>query len=140
MISSQHVMPLLLEACPGFRPKWDEHLAWWNGKEPGLYNDTGEFAAYLRDRFVAGDTSEFPAAFAVIEQLVIDGDAEVRDLAVIGILESLQNLASHRAFGYEVFETWLGPRSMDGWRELEGLWVAKESLMDVFRARKADDR
>ncbi|MGH9938950.1 MAG: hypothetical protein ACREAM_22150 [Blastocatellia bacterium] len=38
---------LIIEACPGFQPTWQEHLDWWKGEEPGAYNDTSEFARYL---------------------------------------------------------------------------------------------
>lgn len=29
MITVPQIMPLLLDSCSGFRPAWEEHLAWW---------------------------------------------------------------------------------------------------------------
>lgn len=69
MITKLQVKPLLLEACPGFQPAWQEHLGWWKGEEPGAYNNTSEFARYLVESFESGQTSEFPAAFSAIENL-----------------------------------------------------------------------
>ncbi len=126
-------MPLLLEACPGFQPAWQEHLDWWKGEEPGVYNDTSEFARYLVESFESGQTSEFPKAFATIERILNEGDQESRDIAGIGVIESLQTIASHSCGG-DVFIPWLGPTSRRAWAEIEKMWEGKNSLADVIRA------
>jgi len=83
-------MPLLLEACPGFQPTWQAHLDWCKDEEPGAYNNTSEFARYLVESFESGQISEFPAAFAAIEKILNEGDQGSRDIAGIGVIESLQ--------------------------------------------------
>ena len=126
-------MPLLLEACPGFQPAWQEHLDWWKGEEPGVYNDTSEFARYIVESFESGQTSEFPKAFATIERILNEGDQESRDIAGIGVIESLQTIASHSCGG-DVFSPWLGTTSRRAWAEIEKMWEGKNSLADVIRA------
>lgn len=129
-------MPLLLEACPGFRPAWEAHLEWWKGEEPGAYNDTAEFARYLVESFERGQTAELPSAFAAIEKILNEGDQESRDIAGIGVLESLQTIGSNHSCGEDVFIQWLGPTSRRAWAEIEEIWEGKQSLMDVIRAER----
>ena len=127
-------MPLLLEACPGFQPTWQAHLEWWEGEEPGAYNHTSEFARYLVESFESGQTSEFPAAFAAIEKILNEGDQESRNIAGIGVIESLQTIGSNHLCGEQVFIQWLSPTSRRAWAEIERMWEGKNSLADVLRA------
>lgn len=129
-------MPLLLEACPGFGPAWQEHVSWWKGEEAGVYNDAAEFARYLVESYERGSTSEFPAAFATIEKILAEGNQEARDVAGIGVIEDLQTIGSNHSCGAEVFTLWLGPLSKVAWAEIEKMWEGKESLMDVLRSEK----
>ena len=137
MITKSQIMPLLLEACPGFQPTWQAHLDWWKGEEPGAYNDTAEFARYLVESFESGQTSEFPKAFATIERILNEGDQESRDIAGIGVIESLQTIGSNHPCGEDVFIQWLGPTSRQAWAEIERMWEGKHSLSDVIRAERA---
>jgi hypothetical protein len=127
-------MQLLLEACPGFQPTWQEHLDWWKDEEPGDYNSTSEFARYLVESFESGQTSEFPAAFVAIEKILNEGDEESRSLAGIGVIESLQTIGSNHSCGEDVFIQWLGPTSRRAWAEIEKMWEGKTGLADVIRA------
>ena len=135
MITQSQVMPLLLDACPGFQPVWQEHLAWWKGEEPGAFNDAAEFARYLVESYERGETHEFTAAFAAVEMTLIEGDEEARGLATIGVIEALQTVASHSC-GAHVFVQWLGPTSRVAWAQIEKLWQGKRSLMDVIRSER----
>ena len=135
MITEIEVMPLLLAACPGFEPTWNEHLAWWKGAERGSYIDAAEFARYLVESYNRGETSEFAAAFATIENILNEGDETARGLAAVGVLEDIQTIASHTC-GADVFVPWLGATSLDVWAQIEHAWAGKHSLMDVIRAEK----
>ena len=128
-------MQLLLAACPGFEPTWQEHLAWWKGQERGSYNDAAEFARYLVESYERGETDEFPAAFATLEKILNEGDENARGVAAVGVLEDIQTIASHSC-GPDVFVGWLGPTSRAGWAEIEETWAGKDSLMDVIRAER----
>ena len=128
-------MPLLLAACPGFEPTWNEHLAWWKGAERGSYNDVAELARYLVESYNRGETSEFPAAFSTVEKILNEGDEAARGLAAVGVLEDVQTIASHSCGPY-AFVPWLGATSRDVWAQIERFWADNHSLMDVIRAEK----
>jgi hypothetical protein len=41
---------------------------------------------------------------------------------MVGIIEDIQNIASHREFGPSVFCRWLSPLSRAAWDEVIGWW------------------
>ena len=137
MLSQQDVIPALLAACPSFTRPWEEHLAWWGDDERGAFNDTGAFAQHVVESFSLGRVDEFPALFAAIEDLLVNGDEDCHGLTIVGVLESIQTIASNKPFGDDVFVRWLGPKSAQAWRELEVLWSGKQSLADVIRAQRS---
>ena len=47
---------------------------------------------------------------------------DAQNLAAVGVIEGIQNVASHRPFGPEVFLGWLGPASRAAWDELCMFW------------------
>lgn len=119
VITKEQVMPLLLEACPSFEKKWDEHLAYYDGDEDLVYVHLGEFARHLIELKRAGRTDEFPAVFDVIETLHLSGDDYVREAATVGMLEAIQNNAGGEA---EEFTQYLKPESSKWWRKLNKFW------------------
>jgi hypothetical protein len=117
------VVPLLLDACPTARTAWENHLEFWAGQlERGHYNDAAVIAHHLVESFERGDVSEFPATFAVLERCLSEGDEEVLNLVTVGVIEGIQNIASHRPFGSQPFLDWLGPRGRIAWDELCVQW------------------
>jgi hypothetical protein len=136
MLSNTEVITNLIEACPGIESKWEEHLAWWGDEERGSYNDISVIAHYLVERVTEDQTDFFPKVFQLIEQYLVEGGEEIRNLMVVGLLEGLQNVGSWESVGYRVFEKWLGPESQLAWRYLEKLWEGKSSVMDVLREER----
>ena len=124
MVPKSEVMKLLLEACPRFAPAWKAHREFWKGEEPGIYNDTLEFAVWVVESYARGETAELAEAFATVERILREGDKEARVVVSVGVLEDIRNLASHQAFGSEVFLPFLGPLSRKAWEESEALWRA----------------
>jgi hypothetical protein len=135
MITEAEVMPLLLAACPGFAPTWQEHLAWWEGDERGSYNDAAEFARYLVESYNRGDTSEFELAFATIERLIDEGDENTRGLVIVGVLEGIQTIASHSC-GPDALVRWLGPKSHAAWVDIAQAWSGKTRTCFVPNAAR----
>jgi hypothetical protein len=86
---------------------------------------------HVVELFEQGQKEEIASAFALAERLLSTGDESVQEAVVVGILETIQNVASHRPFGAAAFEPFLGPRSAEAWAELNRLWQGKETLMDV---------
>lgn len=117
------VVSLLLDACPTARAAWEKHLKFWDGElERGHYNDAAVIALHLVESFERGEVSEFPATFAILERCLSEGDEEAVNLVTVGVIEGIQNIASHRPFGFQPFLNWLGPRGRIAWDELCVQW------------------
>jgi len=134
MITKAEVMPLLLQACPGFAPRWQEHLAYSGEGDRGIFNDTSEFALYVVDSYAQGNVSEFADLFSLLERILRDADEEARRIATVGVLESIQVRASNETFGAQPFVQWLGPLSRQAWQEIANRWrKGGGSLAGVIR-------
>ena len=94
------------------------------------------FARLVIDIYEAGDRERLRPAFDIVERGFESGGTEIRDALVVGFLEALQNIASHRAYGAEVFVPFLGTHSRQAWNELNVAWAGKESLADVVAAER----
>jgi hypothetical protein len=121
------VMPRLVAEFPGFRPRWEKHLEYWEGKPPaGNYNDIAQFAHFvLKDLFLDGKNDEVQHAFDLMEYWLKDGSKSLQELIVIGFFEDVQNLALGQGLALDSFVTFLGPRSHEAWDELEKFWAGK---------------
>jgi hypothetical protein len=140
IIKKPEIMPSILAKCPAFLPTLEKHQAFWQGKEVGIYNDLGDFATFIVDAYSRQETEMVAAAFMAIEELLVEGDEEVRTAAAIGFLEDVQAIASHRPFGAAVFVQWLGPKSNAAWAEIEEMWRGKSSLTVVLREEKRAEK
>lgn len=93
-----------------------------------------ELASHVVDLFEAQNVGEISPAFDLAERLIASASEEERRAASVGFLETVQNVASHRAFGAIAFECFLGPRSHSAWMELSEVWKGKASLAEVVAA------
>jgi len=96
-----------------------------------------ELASHVVDVFERGRVEEVDAAFQLAEQLFASGSEEDRHAAVVGFLETVQNVASHKEHGAVVFEQFLRPQSRKAWAELNQVWKGKVSLAEVVAAETA---
>jgi hypothetical protein len=124
MITKEQVMPLLINACPSFSKRWEEHQAFYRDEEL-LYVDLGEFASHLVELQEANRTEEFQAIFDIIERMHLEGNDYVKEAATIGLLEGIQNVAGNSGVEAEQFVKHLKPESAKRWRELNDFWDAK---------------
>lgn len=135
------VPTLILAALPTLREEWDEIEA-ENADPEGVggrlgYLDAAWVLRHLADRLAAGDTSEFDAAFALVEHLVRDGDPYVSELGVIGYLEGLQTATiTSRGVDPESFRPWCGPLSQRYWDAVHEFW---ENGTPIPNLEPADD-
>lgn len=124
MITKEQVIPLLLNACPSFLKKWEEHRAIYEDEEL-LYVDLGEFAHHLVELLKVNRIEEFPAVFEIIERMHLEGDHYVQEAATIGMLEGIQNVAGNSGVEPEEFVEYLKPESAKWWQQLNDFWEAK---------------
>ncbi len=83
-----------------------------------------------------GRLDEVRNVFEFLERQFQEGDQETIDLIGWGFFETLQNVVSHRAKGYQEYEQFLGPASVRIWREIQRAWEGKSNLADVIRAER----
>lgn len=123
------VMPRLVAEFPGFRPRWEKHLEFWEGEPAGNYNDITQFVYFVvKDLFLNGELEQVQHAFDRMEDWLQNGNESVRELVVIGFLEDLQNLASRHALSKEAFVRFLGPNSRQAWDDIERFWADQSKL------------
>ena len=121
----------LLASCPGFRPHWDEHLAWWGGRA-GLMLDLAVFGEYAAQAIQRDEPAELAAIAASAERLLGSESQAVRDAAVVGFFASLMHRCRVDAEGlpFERLAQRLGPVALAAGRKLDeqlgtrtpGLW------------------
>lgn len=124
MIAKGRMFEVLLVACPSFRPAWQAFVDEWRDSVDGppLYIALCDLARHLVGMLERGDTETFPAVFAAVERLVVEGEHFVSEAAVVGLLEDLQNLNLYTTTEPEQFRPWLGPESAKAWDELYMFW------------------
>ncbi|HKB39482.1 MAG TPA: hypothetical protein VKD72_23800 [Gemmataceae bacterium] len=131
MIAKDDMIGVLLDACPSFAPRWQAYLdEWEEAADPPLYRALAEFAQHLIGMLERGETAGFPAVFAAVERLHVEGEHYVREAAIVGLLEDLQNLNLHSATKPEQFREYLGPVSARWWDKLYRFWDHGELLTD----------
>jgi len=113
---------MLLDACPGLRPEWERHVVSYDSEAAGLYIDLSQFVYYLLAAFEQGQTSTLESAFELLERFLVDGDSSVQEYAALGLIETLQNAASHQPYTESVFVPFLKSESFREWKAIEQGW------------------
>jgi hypothetical protein len=110
----------LLAACPGFRPHWEGHHAWWDG-QAGLMLDLAVFGEYAAQAIRRGDPAELAAIAASSERLLGSESKAVRDAAVMGFLDGLMRRcrADAEAIPFDRLARELGPATLAACRRLD---------------------
>jgi hypothetical protein len=111
MIHRSNCMELVLARVPGMTEHWQAHRKWWEGQEAGLCNDCAILADYISDLVAEGDDESLPGIFRLIEELIVQGDEDVRTAACTCVLENLLNRYSAGEIPAESFVHLLGPES-----------------------------
>jgi hypothetical protein len=123
MITRQQMLPILVDACPSFAQKWEDHKVDYYDEVDFLpYIALGEFAAHMIDLQVDSYTTEFENIFEVIERLYTEGEHYVKEAATVGLLEGIQNIAANRGLDPDIFFKYLKPVSAKWWKSLNKFW------------------
>lgn len=114
---------VILEAHRDFVPRWNEHLEFWEGEDPGITNDFSTYAHYVVDLVKHDQTTELDMALDIIEQLLVNGDESVQYGVKMGFLEAVTNilLSWEREFSLR-FASKLHPTSKEFYRKLDTFW------------------
>ncbi|GEP46395.1 DUF7674 family protein [Brevifollis gellanilyticus] len=114
MISKDQVMPLLMDACPSYRPLVEY--------QDLLHPAAGHFVDHLWQLHQQNRTTDFPEVARTLERLLIEGDEDVRDVTIIGLLEGIQNVWGNNGTDPEIFARHLLPVSAMQWKSLNAFW------------------
>jgi hypothetical protein len=109
----------IIEVLRASRPEWHPDA------EDPIYAQLGSFGRHLLRLFQEGQTRQLAPAFAAIERLHVEGDDWAREAATIGILEAVQNIASHSGYDLSQWVECLGPESRRWWNKLNDFWSGR---------------
>jgi hypothetical protein len=129
MIRSEQMVPLFLEACPGLQPSWSRYVVQtMNSKSPSAQqNPVFEVVfPYLLGHVKRNYFKEIPAACAVMETLLSEGDEDTRILVETDILIPLQTALAPVPRSAAMVEQGLGPRAQVVWRVIERVTEEEE--------------
>jgi hypothetical protein len=94
--------------------------------------EDNEFLSYIALGVVARhvlewrlDSDEAAAFFRRIESLIETGSPNVRNLVIVGFIETLQNIILNSGLTITPWEKYLGPRTVRGWRGVDAFWMAR---------------
>ncbi len=90
------------------------------------YGDIGEIARYIVDRFINGETQNFQAFFDKVEEILLNCDAEIETLIVVGLFEDIQNIGGPKINYYSSFDKWLNPISKSEWDKVIDFWEGQD--------------
>lgn len=121
MITKNEVMPLLLEACPSFRERLEEHRT-ESCEDELLYIDLGVLANHIVSLYKRNEIQELPKVFHAVERLHLEGDEYVKEAATMGLLEGIQNHAEHQGLDPAAFAQYLKPETAKWWNKLNDFW------------------
>jgi len=127
-------MSRVLEEITARYPSFAINLTSLSAEEVSDLRLMGELASQSVDLFETGHIQDIAPAFDLAEELLASPFDVERDAAVLGFLETIQNVASHRKCGMVAFEQFLGSKSQAAWSELIEVWRGKESLAEVVAA------
>jgi len=116
-ITKEQIVPLLLDGVPRFKPVIEDL---------NLHYAVGsQLAEHLLQSQQNNKIEEFPQLAKLIEEMCIYGDSYVQNFAVIGILESIQNIWGNNKTDPEFFSAFLAPISLHYWKSLNNFWAGK---------------
>jgi len=133
MIQRAEVMEILIESCPSFQMRWEEHLQdiWDRESKTILYTDFSEFARYLSELVILRDFREFTDVFDTVELLLHEGDPFVREAVVVGLLEDFQNCLLSKGYDLSLIEKYLKSETKKHWLELIKYWNGEISSLSI---------
>ena len=85
----------LRNACSDIEPQWQEHSDFWEGEEPGYYNEISVVVDYIMTKHKASDFRDFGDIAQIIDMGLKSNNDETSELALLGVLEGILFVGSH---------------------------------------------
>ncbi|HYT30412.1 MAG TPA: hypothetical protein VEN82_06510 [Actinomycetota bacterium] len=139
----EDVPEALLAACPSFGETRAWHDSWRDygaEEQTPLYILMSDLVRRAVRQLAEGRTNELPALFSVVERMIDDGDRYVALLAVVGLLEDLQNTNLHLPTTKPSdFEPFFGPHTSWWWEEVRLFWEERVIPLGSSGRRRPPD-
>jgi hypothetical protein len=131
LIRRAQMGPMLVEACPSLEPEWKRFLTEW-AKEPDLpmYVALSDLAMHLSGLLTDGKDEVLQRVFDLVERFILEGDTYVKEAAIVGLIEDLQNTNLHKGTTPDQFLRFLLPQSRRWWTKVEMFWREGRILTD----------
>lgn len=131
MISKEEMFKPILAVSNGFRPIWNDFINEW-GDEAELpqYLALSELARYVSQLVSECRTQELSDIFEVIERWLLEGDEYVREAAIVGILEDLQNTNVVGSDMPQKVQELLLPESRKQWAKVIEFWEGGRGISE----------
>lgn len=126
VVKEEQMLPMLVEVCPTFAEKWQEHKEEYKDEENYLpYVALGDFSRHLFELERQNKTENFERIFDLIERFHFEGNDYVQNAAVVGLLENLQNFGEENDFENQPFLKYLKPESLKWWNQVRKFWTSE---------------
>lgn len=123
LIKQEEMLPMLVSVCPSFADKWQEHKEEYKDQENYFhYIALADFARHLTELEKREQTAEFEKVFQLVERFHFEGDDNVQNAVVVGLLE---NLKLNPEIEGETFVKYLNSESLKWWSEIGKFWSGK---------------
>ncbi len=129
----QAVRDKLLRDFPTFVPHWEKerasHAAYFGDDEefdPGIYQVARMFANFIVDSYQAGDYPTVKQAFLEIEHLAQSESAHISNAALVGFVEDVLFIRSHRKIPLNAFDEWLSEGTRQFWYGMHNFYTTGE--------------
>ena len=114
------IVKRLTDELPDFGDLWIKYLETAIEDEEDekyitLYLVATEFSKYIMSLFINYETDKLRKAFFEVELMASNSSEYVSEVALIGFIESILVLRSHKGIPLNAFDAWLGESSKKVW-------------------------
>ncbi|WP_162930117.1 hypothetical protein [Pseudophaeobacter sp. EL27] len=132
MINRKQMFEPIIVAYPNFYGKWQEFLDNWAGDLDGLpyYLLISDLVCECSELLSSGRTEELGKIFEVVERWLMEGEPYVKEAAIVGFIEDLQNENLHTGTEPKDFAQYLQSETAFWWGKVEDFWQHGTVLVD----------
>lgn len=109
-------------------------MDFWEDEEPGYFNEVSVVVDYIMTKHEASDFRDFCDIAQIIDMGLKSNNGETSELALLGVLEGILLVGSHKDIRYEHHKNWL---SEYAYKELVELEDAFEKLHEKLHNKSA---
>lgn len=133
MIGQAQMFEPVFEILPDFRLELSEMSDNFQKGAAGwpTYLATAALAARLIGLLEKDEIETVEHILEIVDRWIVEGDASVRQVAIVGLIENLQNGNLHSTTRPEDFRKLLGPESRYWWKKVEKFWLRGDIIRDT---------